>query len=225
MRESVAEQYSSESSTDSSREKGKTHWEKETILVNANDKALKWIEMMTERLSKYLVCESYYIIFIQNLIHWKMVGWWQEAEGIVPSAVHKRGQDSSWLCQRFFLGGGGATKLPLPSKGNNIIWHLWIISPKTKEFISGITFGEHQSEGRFWEGWEIRGMGLFNIYALDSVLLIGLNWANRPKNPLGYGVFASLNKYLLSLVKFINSSCMHPHTVYKPNHQELPADW
>lgn len=70
----------------------------------------------------------------------------------------------------------------------------------------------------------IRGMDLFNIYALGSVLLIGINWANRPKNPLGYGVFAILNKYLLSLVKFINSSCMHPHTVYKPNHQELPAE-
>lgn len=67
-------------------------------------------------------------------------------------------------------------------------------------------------------------MGLFNIYALDLVLLIGLKWPNRSKNPLGYGVFAILNKYFLSLVKFINSSCMHPHTLYKPNHQELPVE-
>lgn len=41
MRESVGEQYSSDEFPDSSREKGKTHWEKETILVSVSDKALK----------------------------------------------------------------------------------------------------------------------------------------------------------------------------------------
>lgn len=50
MRESVGEQYSSEESPLSSREKGKTHWEKEAVVVNASDKALKWIEMMAEKL-------------------------------------------------------------------------------------------------------------------------------------------------------------------------------
>lgn len=55
-------------------------------------------------------------------------------------------------------------------------------------------------------------MGLLST-ALDSVWLIDFK-GKWPKIPLGCGVFAVLNKYLLSLVKFFNSSRMYPHTVY-----------
>lgn len=101
----------------------------------------------------------------------------------------------------------------LSSKENYGNYHLQLIRIQTRR-------EENLLLKQPLENIKVRGVSTGEVQGKDEKhrptqhFCCGLSLPNRPKKCLAWDLLAIINKYLLSLDKFINSSCTYPYAEY-----------